>query len=81
MISDPIGFERFKNSLFSVADEVALTIFPDDLFRRAEGQRGHSTAVFDAMFDWLRELVTQGLTPRSHSHTQELSLANPPIGA
>ena len=27
MISDPIGFELFKNSIFSIADEMALTIF------------------------------------------------------
>ena len=27
MISDPIEFELFKNSLFSIADEMALTIF------------------------------------------------------
>ena len=27
MLSDPIEFELFKNSLFSVADEMALTIF------------------------------------------------------
>jgi hypothetical protein len=27
MISDPIEFELFKNSLFSIADEMALTGF------------------------------------------------------
>jgi N-methylhydantoinase B len=27
MISDPVEFELFKNSIFSVADEMALTIF------------------------------------------------------
>ena len=27
MISDPIEFELFKNSLFSIADDMALTIF------------------------------------------------------
>jgi hypothetical protein len=28
MISDPIEFELFKNALFGIADEMALTVFP-----------------------------------------------------
>src|ERR1700730_2259722 len=40
MINDPIEFELFKNSLFSIADEMALTIFRTTLFGRAEGQYG-----------------------------------------
>ena len=27
MISDPIEFELFKNALFGIADEMALTVF------------------------------------------------------
>ena len=62
MISDPIKFERFKNSLFSVADEVALTIFPDALFLRAEGQRG----LLDRNVRQVGGVVTQGLTLPPH---------------
>jgi hypothetical protein len=37
---DPIGFELFKNTLLSIADEMALTILAHRLLRRAQGQHG-----------------------------------------
>ena len=39
-IADPIEFELFKNAVLSIADEMALTDLPDDLFGRAQGQHG-----------------------------------------
>ena len=37
---DPIEFELFKNALFAIADEMALTVFAHDLLGRAQGQHG-----------------------------------------
>ncbi len=40
MISDPIEFELFKNALFGVADEMALTVFRTTYSGVLEGQHG-----------------------------------------
>jgi N-methylhydantoinase B len=48
MISDPIEFELFKNSLFSIADEMALTIFRTTYSGVLKDNMDYSTAMFDA---------------------------------
>ena len=47
MISDPIEFELFKNSLFSIADEMALTIFRTTYSGVLKDNMDYSTAMFD----------------------------------
>ena len=49
MISDPIEFELFKNSLFSIADEMALTIFRTTYSGVLKDNMDYSTAMFDAL--------------------------------
>ena len=58
MISDPIEFELFKNSLFSIADEMALTIFRTTYSGVLKDNMDYSTA----MFDGSGKLAAQGLT-------------------
>jgi hypothetical protein len=58
MISDPIEFELFKNSLFSIADEMALTIFRTTYSGVLKDNMDYSTAMFDAS----GKLAAQGLT-------------------
>src|SRR5882724_305013 len=62
MISDPIEFELFKNSLFSIADEMALTIFRTTYSGVLKDNMDYSTA----MFDGSGKLVAQGLTLPGH---------------
>ena len=62
MISDPIEFELFKNSLFSIADEMALTIFRTTYSGVLKDNMDYSTA----MFDGAGVLVAQGLTLPGH---------------
>ena len=47
MISDPVEFELFKNSIFSVADEMALTIFRTTYSGVLKDNMDYSTAMFD----------------------------------
>ena len=47
MISDPIEFELFKNSLFSIADEMALTIFRTTYSGVLKDNMDYSTAKLD----------------------------------
>ena len=47
MKSDPIEFELFKNSLFSIADEMALTIFRTTYSGVLKDNMDYSTAMFD----------------------------------
>ena len=47
MIRDPIEFELLKNSLFSIADEMALTIFRTTYSGVLKDNMDYSTAMFD----------------------------------
>jgi N-methylhydantoinase B len=47
MISDPIEVELFKNSLFSIADELALTIFRTTYSGVLKDNMDYSTAKLD----------------------------------
>ena len=58
MITDPIEFELFKNSLFSIADEMALTIFRTTYSGVLKDNMDYSTALFGAD----GRLAAQGLT-------------------
>ena len=62
MIADPIEFELFKNSILSIADEMALTIFRTTYSGVLKDNMDYSTA----MFDGAGNLVAQGLTLPSH---------------
>src|SRR5262249_54090090 len=46
--SDPIGFELFKNTLLSIAAEMALTILPTASSGVLKNNRASSTAFCDA---------------------------------
>ena len=61
-IQDPIGFELFKNSLFSIADEMALTICRTTYSGVLRDNMDFSTAFADAN----GKLVAQGLTLPGH---------------
>jgi N-methylhydantoinase B len=62
MISDPIEFELFKNALFSIADEMALTVFRTTYSGVLKDNMDYSTALFDGN----GALVAQGLTLPGH---------------
>src|SRR3982074_2081739 len=62
MISDPIEFEWFKNALFGIADEMALTVFRTTYSGVLKDNMDYSTALFDG--DGV--LVAQGLTLPGH---------------
>src|SRR5579863_8298648 len=62
MISDPIEFELFKNALFGIADEMALTVFRTTYSGVLKDNMDYSTA----MFDGAGVLVAQGLTLPGH---------------
>jgi N-methylhydantoinase B len=62
MIADPIEFELFKNSILSIADEMALTIFRTTYSCVLKDNMDYSTA----MFDGAGNLVAQGLTLPGH---------------
>src|ERR1700751_4284247 len=71
MISDPIEFELFKNSLFSIADEMALTIFRTTYSGVLKDNMDYSTA----MFDGSGKLVAQGLTLPGHLGSMPTGMA------
>src|ERR1700724_4651445 len=62
MISDPIEFELFKNSLCSISDEMALTIFRTTYSGVLKDNMDYSTAMFDSS----GKLAAQGLTLPGH---------------
>src|SRR5579885_3354053 len=62
MISDPIEFELFKNALFGIADEMALTVFRTTYSGVLKDNMDYSTALFDGA----GVLVAQGLTLPGH---------------
>ena len=59
---DPIALELFKNAIFSIADEMALTVFRTTYSARAQGQHG----LLDRLADGDGKLVAQGLTLPGH---------------
>src|SRR5215475_6159260 len=61
-IQDPIAFELFKNALFSIADEMALTITRTTYSGVLKDNMDFSTAFADAH----GKLVAQGLTLPGH---------------
>jgi len=71
MISDPIEFELFKNSLFSIADEMALTVFRTTYSGVLKDNMDYSTAMFDAS----GKLAAQGLTLPGHLGSMPTAMA------
>ena len=71
MISDPIEFELFKNALFGVADEMALTVFRTTYSGVLKDNMDYSTALFDG--DGV--LVAQGLTLPGHLGSMPTAIA------
>jgi N-methylhydantoinase B len=71
MISDPIEFELFKNALFGVADEMALTVFRTTYSGVLKDNMDYSTA----MFDGEGVLVAQGLTLPGHLGSMPTAIA------
>ncbi|MBV8888537.1 MAG: hydantoinase B/oxoprolinase family protein [Alphaproteobacteria bacterium] len=71
MISDPIEFELFKNALFSVADEMALTVFRTTYSGVLKDNMDYSTALFDGA----GVLVAQGLTLPGHLGSMPTAIA------
>jgi len=59
---DPITFELFKNAIFSIADEMALTVFRTTYSGVLKDNMDYSTAFADAE----GRLVAQGLTLPGH---------------
>src|SRR5918999_36726 len=62
MASDPIGFELFRNTLLSIADEMALTILRTAYSGVLRDNMDYSTAFCDAD----GRTVAQGLTLPAH---------------
>ena len=61
-VRDPIGFELFRNTLLSIADEMALTIFRTTYSGVLKDNMDYSTGFADAE----GKLVAQGLTLPGH---------------
>ena len=61
-LSDPIGFELFKNTLLSIADEMALTILRTAYSGVLKDNMDYSTAFTDGA----GRTVAQGLTLPAH---------------
>jgi len=61
-LSDPIGFELFRNTLLSIADEMALTILRTAYSGVLKDNMDYSTALCDAQ----GRTVAQGLTLPAH---------------
>jgi N-methylhydantoinase B len=59
---DPIAFELFRNAIFSIADEMALTIFRTTYSGVRKDNMDYSTAFCDRD----GKLVAQGLTLPGH---------------
>src|SRR5688572_16615993 len=68
---DPIAFELFKNALFSIADEMALTIVRTTYSGVLKDNMDFSTALADAD----GRLVAQGLTLPGHLGSIPTALA------
>ncbi|MCY3671606.1 MAG: hydantoinase B/oxoprolinase family protein, partial [Alphaproteobacteria bacterium] len=70
-IDDPIAFELFKNAIFSIADEMALTICRTTYSGVLRDNMDFSTAFADAE----GRLVAQGLTLPGHLGSIPTALA------
>ena len=70
-IRDPIAFELFKNAIFSIADEMALTITRTTYSGVLKDNMDFSTALADAE----GKLVAQGLTLPGHLGSIPTALA------
>lgn len=68
---DPIAFELFKNAIFSIADEMALTVFRTTYSGVLKDNMDYSTAFADAD----GKLVAQGLTLPGHLGSIPTALA------
>jgi N-methylhydantoinase B len=68
---DPIDFELFRNAIFSIADEMALTIFRTTYSGVLKDNMDYSTAFCDAS----GKLVAQGLTLPGHLGSIPTALA------
>ncbi len=68
---DPITFELFKNAIFSIADEMALTIVRTSYSGVIKDNMDFSTAFCDAA----GRLVAQGLTLPGHLGSIPTALA------
>jgi len=62
MAHDPIAFELFKNAIFSIADEMALTVFRTTYSGVLKDNMDYSTGFADGD----GKLVAQGLTLPGH---------------
>lgn len=71
MVRDPIAFELFKNAIFSIADEMALTIVRTTYSGVLKDNMDFSTALADAD----GRLVAQGLTLPGHLGSIPTALA------
>ncbi len=71
MISDPVELELFKNSLLSIADEMALTIFRTTYSGVLKDNMDYSTAIFDGSGN----LAAQGLTLPGHLGSMPTAMA------
>jgi N-methylhydantoinase B len=71
MIEDPVEFELFKNAIFSVADEMALTVFRTTYSGVLKDNMDYSTAMFDAA----GHLAAQGLTLPGHLGSMPTAMA------
>src|ERR1700752_1599655 len=69
---DPIAFELFKNAIFSIADEMALTIFRTTYSGVLKDNMDYSTALADAD----GKLVAQGLTLPGHRGSVPTAMAS-----
>ena len=69
---DPITFELFKNATFSIADEMALTIFRTTYSCVLKDNMDYSTGLADAD----GKLVAQGLTLPAHLGSVPTALAS-----
>ena len=72
MISDPVEFELFKNALFGIADEMALTVFRTTYSGVLKDNMDYSTALFDGA----GVLVAQGLTLPGHLGSMPTAMAS-----
>src|SRR6266850_1117168 len=70
-VGDPIAFELFKNAIFSIADEMALTVMRTTYSGVLKDNMDFSTALADAD----GKLVAQGLTLPGHLGSIPTALA------
>jgi N-methylhydantoinase B len=69
---DPIAFELFKNAVFSIADEMALTVYRTTYSGVLKDNMDYSTGLADAE----GRLVAQGLTLPGHLGSVPTALAS-----